>query len=139
MDGMQVPDDYPDALQDELAPYGLEFAMVSAGEDGEIAVLFEAEPESFARAYPDLGIEESYGTAWPPAQLQLWVKFDRHGDPIQLDFEVFDLLAWTASVDPELHDRLNTFDDPSDHAVAVGQALGLVLTEAREPVADYLE
>ena len=56
---MEIPDDYPDALTDELAPYGFEFAAVSDDEEGGTIVLFEAEPESFVRAYPLLGIEES--------------------------------------------------------------------------------
>lgn len=136
---MQISDEYPDALIDELAPYGFEFVSVSGGEDGETAVLFEAEPESFVRAYPGLGIEDSYGLAWPPDRLQLWLRFDRHGDPIQFEFEVFDLLALTASTDPELHTRLNTMEDPFAHAVAVGEAVGQVLLAEQQPVGEYLE
>jgi hypothetical protein len=136
---MQIPDDYPDALIDELAPYGFQFNSVTETDDGEVAVLFEAEPESFVRAHPGLGIDDSYGTHWPPACLDLWLKFDPHGDPVEISFEVFDLMAWAASADPELHARLNTMDDPADHAVAVGEAMGHVLEQEPAPVDDYLE
>ncbi|MFN8137558.1 MAG: hypothetical protein U0R79_08315 [Propionicimonas sp.] len=138
---MEIPDGYIDALTDELAPFGLEFNSVTTSEDDDVtAVLFEADPESFARAYPGLGIEESYGDGWPPACLDLWLKFDRHGDPVEAEFEVFDLLAWAASVDPGLHDRLNVMHDPSDHAVAVGEALRRVLEqESSGPDDDYLD
>lgn len=136
---MEIPDDYPDALTDELAPYGFEFASVSADEEGGTVVLFEAEPESFVRAYPLLGIEESYGSAWPPDSLELQVVFDSLGDPVQIDFETIDLLSWAAAVDPELHVRLNTMAEPLDHAAAVGEALGAALQPERAAVDDYLD
>src|SRR3954453_8257030 len=135
---MPIPDDYVDALTDELAPYGFEFGSVSEDEDGLTAVLFEAEPDSFVRIHPGLGIQYSYGAQWPPDSLKLWLKFDQHGDPIQLDFEVFDLLAWGASADPGLHTRLNTMEDPSDQAVAVGEAMGRVLEQERPRLDEYL-
>ena len=136
---MEIPDDYTDALTDELAPYGLEFASVAQGDEGGTVVLFEAGPESFVRAYPDLGIEESYGSAWPPDQLELRVGFDNRGDPIQIDFETIDLLSWAAAVDPELLVRLNTMTDPLDQAVAVGEALGAALQPERVAADDYLD
>lgn len=136
---MVIPDDYPDALIDELAPFGFEFASISVGDDGETSVLFEAEPESFVRSHPGLGIEDSFGTQGPPQRLELWLKFDRHGDPFQIDFEIFDLLAWTASMAPGLHARLNTMENPSDQAVAVGEALGMVLDREQSAAEDYLE
>lgn len=136
---MQIPDEYPDALVDELAPYGFEFDSVTTTPDGETAVLFTAEPESFVRRHPGSGIEDSYQADWPPSALHLWVRFDRHGDPIQLEFEIFDLLAWTASADPELHARLNSMEEPLDHAVAVGEAVGEVLESEQRPTDDYLE
>jgi hypothetical protein len=136
---MEIPDDYPDALTDELAPYGFEFTFVSEDEEGCVDVLFEAEPDSFVRAHPRLGIEESYGSAWPPASLRLWLKFDHLGDPIQIDFETIDLLSWAAAMDPELHDRLNTMAEPLDHAVAVGEALGAALQPDRAGVEEYLD
>jgi hypothetical protein len=136
---MEIPDGYTDALIDELAPYGFEFSSVSEGDEGGTVVLFEAEPESFVRAYPQLGIEESYGSAWPPDQLELRVGFDSIGDPIQVDFETIDLLSWAAAVDPELHIRLNTMSEPLDQAVAVGEALGAALRPERGPADDYLD
>ena len=136
---MELPEDYTDALVDELAPYGFEFSAVSTEDDAETSVVFEAEPESFARTHRWLGIEDSYGAAWPPEALELWLRFDRHGDPVQVEFEVFDLLAATASLDPQLHARLSSMDDPQDHAVAVGEALRLVLEPEARPADDYLE
>ena len=136
---MRLPDDYPDLLVDELAPYGFEFDSVATDEDGETAVLFTADPDSFVRAHRGLGIEHSYPGAWPPDALRLWVCFDSHGDPIRVDFEIFDLLAWAASLDPELHDRLNVFDDPAAHAVAVGEAVGQVLESESERQKDILD
>lgn len=136
---MEFPDEYPDALTDEVAAYGFEFTSLSDTEDGGTAVLFEADAESFVRAHPGLGIEESYGTRWPPGSLELWLRFDQFGDPVEISFEVFDLLAWAASTDPDLHARLSSMDDPADHAVAVGEVLEGVL-EPEEPIRDeYLE
>lgn len=129
---MELPKGYLEALIDELAPFGLEFNAVLPGEEGGSDILFDAGPEAFSQAYPDSGIEDSYGAQWPPQCLDLWLKFDWTGDPVELSFEIFDLLAWSASTDPELHARLNTLDDPADHAVAVGEALGLVLVPPTE-------
>src|SRR5665647_3444660 len=125
---MQLPDNYPDALTDELAPYGFEFASVSADDEGGSTVLFVAEPESFVRTNPGLGIEESYGKGWPPEQLRLQLLFDRFGDPFQIEFETIDLMSWAAEADPELHARLSGMADPADQAVAVGEALRAVLS-----------
>ena len=135
---MESLQDYADALTDELGPFGFEFNSVSRTGDGEVAVLFEADAESFVRSHPGLGIQESYGEQWPPPCLDLWLKFD-HGEPVEISFEVFDLLAWAASADPALHARLGSADDPSDHAVAVGEALGRVLDQERPHLDDYLE
>ncbi|MFT4109657.1 hypothetical protein [Propionicimonas sp.] len=136
---MRIPDEYIDALTDELAPWGFEFSTVKDADDGVTEVAFEAEPESFVRAHPGLGIEESYGEAWPPVALELLLAFDQHGDPVGIEFEVFDLLLWTASTDPELHARLSSMEDPDDHAVAVGQALGDVLAGPSDPGDGFLE
>ena len=136
---MQLPDGYLDALVDELAPYGFEFGSVSPDEDGGLALRFHADPESFAREYPEAGIEDSYGSHWPPAHLELWLRFDRHGDPYNLSFETFDLLAATASSDPQLNSRLNTLDDPQDQASAVGEALYAALHPQHYELSDYLE
>ena len=136
---MDIPDDYVDALTDELAPYGFEFVSVTENDEGGVAVLFEAEPDSFVRANPELGIEESYSSAWPPDALELWVTFDRLGDPVQIDFETIDLLSWAAANDPGLHVRLNTMAEPLDHAVAVGEALGAALRPEQPGGEDYLE
>jgi hypothetical protein len=126
---VELPAGYVDSLRDELAPYGFEFQSSTTDVEGIIAVLFEADPESFVRDHPELSIEESYGAQWPPRSLDLWLKFDSGLNPIELSFEVFDLLA-CASIDADLRDRLNTLADPADHAVAVGQALALAITPA---------
>lgn len=125
-----LPEGYLDALRDELAPFGLEYGSVADG-PGVTEVVFTADPESFVRAHPWLGIEESYGRTWPPAQLELRLRFDR-GDPTQVEFETLDLLAQTASTDSALRDRLNTLHDPADQAAAVGQALAEALAEPEE-------
>lgn len=136
---MQIPDDYADALTDELGPYGFAYTGSAPTDDGGVDLLFEAEAESFVRANPELGIEESYGGQWPPEALELWLRFDAHGDPVEISFEVFDLLADAASTDPALHARLSSMEDPGDHAVAVGQAMGRVLAGEVAPADDYLE
>jgi hypothetical protein len=136
---MQLPDNYPDALSDELAPYSLEFSAVSANDEGGVTVVFVAEPESFVRAHPGLGIEESYGRRWPPSHLLLEVSVDRFGDPFQIEFETIDLMSWAAAVDSGLHARLSSMDDPSDQAAAVGEALGAALRRDRAHPDDYLE
>ncbi len=136
---MQIPDTYPDALTDELAPYGFEFSSVSADEEGGAIVAFLAEPESFVRANPGLGIAESYGTAWPPANLRLLLLFDRFGDPFHIDFETIDLMSWAAAADPGLHARLSSMADPADEAAAVGEALGAALHPDRADADEYLE
>jgi hypothetical protein len=136
---MQLPDNYLDALTDELAPYNFEFASVSADDEGDATVLFVAEPESFVRANPGQGIEESYGTGWPPAHLRLQLLFDRFGDPFHIEFETIDLMAWAASAAPELHSRLSSMADPEDQAAAVGEALRAALRPERADADDYLE
>jgi hypothetical protein len=136
---MQLPDNYPDALTDELAPYGFEFASVSADDEGGATVLFVAEPESFVRSNRGLGIAESYGTGWPPAHLRLRLLFDRFGDPFHIDFETIDLMSWAAAADPKLHTRLSSMADPADQAAAVGEALGASLQPDRADAEEYLE
>lgn len=136
---MQLPDNYPDALTDELAPYGFEFASVSADEEGGATVLFVAEPHSFVRANPALGIEESYGTDWPPPHLRLRLLFDRFGDPFHIDFETIDLMSWAAAAAPELHARLSSMADADDQAAAVGEALGAALRPEPASADEYLE
>jgi hypothetical protein len=128
---VKIPDGYVDALSDELAPYGLEFDAVREDADG-LEISFRADPGSFVGQYPDFGIAESYGSAWPPPQLTMRLRFDVRQNPIQFDFETIDLLTQTASIDAGLRDRLNTLEDPADHAVAVGEAFALALT-AEEP------
>ena len=136
---MQIPDDYPDALTDELAPFGFEFDSVSADEEGGAAVRFVAEPDSFVRANPGLGIEESYGAGWPPEHLRLELLFDRFGDPFNIDFETLDLMSWAAAADHGLHARLSSMADPIDHAAAVGEALAAALRSDRSDAEEFLE
>lgn len=69
----------------------------------------------------------------------LWLRFDRHGDPYEISFETFDLLADTASNDPQLNARLNTLEDPSDQASAIGEALYAALHPQHHEYSDYLE
>lgn len=126
-----LPEGYLDALRDELAPFGLELGSL-ADTPGVTEVVFTADAESFARTHSWLGIEESYGRAWPPAQLELRLRFDS-GDPTRVEFETVDLLAQTASTDPALRDRLNTLADPADQAAAVGQALAEAIAEPEDP------
>lgn len=125
-----LPEGYLDELRDELAPFGLEYGSLTEG-PGVTEVVFTADPESFVRAHPWLGIQESYGRTWPPARLELQLRFDR-GDPTQIEFETLDLLTQTASTDPALRDRLNTLADPADQAAAVGQALAEALAEPEQ-------
>ena len=134
---MELPTGYTDLLCDELAPFGLEFGSITTS-DEVTSVRFRADPESFVRAHPGLGIEESYGAQWPPDALALWARFDADANPIEISFEVFDLMIWAASADPGLRDRLNTLADPADHAEAVGEALAAVLYPA-EPEDSFLE
>lgn len=137
-DGVELPDGYVDALSDELAPYGFEFLGVRRDAEG-LELDFRADPDSFVRHYPDLGIAESYGQSWPPVGLHLRLRVDGRGDPVQLDFETIDVLVHTASVDPELRDRLNTLADPADHAVAVGQAVAAALVLPEDNEQRYLD
>jgi hypothetical protein len=125
-----LPEGYLDALRDELAPFGLEYDSATE-DDGVTAVVFTTDPESFVRAHPQLGIEESYGRNWPPARLELRLEYEL-GDPTQVEFETIDLLAQTASTHPSLRDRLNTLADPADQAAAVGEALAEALAEPEQ-------
>ncbi len=125
-----LPEGYLDELRDELAPFGLEYDSLAEG-PGVTEVVFTADPESFVRAHPWLGVRESYGRTWPPEQLELHLRYDR-GNPTQVEFETLDLLTQTASTDPALRDRLNTLADPADQAAAVGQALAEALAEPDE-------
>ena len=136
---MTVPDGYVDALIDELAPLGFDFTSTEPvlEDEGGDSILFEADPLSFVQRYPGLGLAEAYGDDWPARRLDLWIKLDRHGEPYEIGFEIFDVLAWSASEDLGLHDRLNTLNDPADHAVAVGQALGRLLESPGEPADEF--
>jgi hypothetical protein len=60
---VELPDGYVDCLCDELAPFGLEFDSITTTEE-VTSVRFQADPESFVRDHPGLGIEESYGEQW---------------------------------------------------------------------------
>jgi hypothetical protein len=134
---VKLPDGYVDALSDELAPYGLEFGTVSEDADG-LEITFRADAGAFAAQYPEFGVAEVYGSTWPPAALTLSLRFDVGGNPVQFVFETVDLLTQTASIDLSLRDRLNTVDDPADHAVAVGEAFALALT-IDEPDQSYFD
>jgi hypothetical protein len=134
---MNLPDGYLEALQDELAPFGFDFAGSRTDVDG-LELDFTTDPDSFVQRYPQVGIAESYGADWPPAQLHLRLLIAGR-DPVELIFETLDLLAFTASVDLQLRDRLNTLADPYDQAMAVGQTLGLALAEPESERDSYLE
>lgn len=137
---MELPQGYIEDLMDELAPYGLEFEAVSVTPDtGWREVTFRADPDSFLRRYPELGLEDLYGEQWPPSGLYLRLRINPAGDPMQLDFETIDLMSQTAAADLELRDRLNTLADPADHAVAVGQALELALAPVSDEDDTFIE
>jgi hypothetical protein len=36
------------------------------------ALLWEADPDRFAKRYPDSGLVESYGSGWPPPCVDFW-------------------------------------------------------------------
>lgn len=136
---MAIPDGYVDALTDELAPYGLEFNSAGPQTDNEGGdrIIFTADLPTIVRLYPDHGLGETFRDDWEGRTIYLWITLDRHGEPEEIQFEVFDIMAWSASEAPALHNRLNTLDDPADHAVAVGEALGRLLRPADEPADDY--
>jgi hypothetical protein len=135
---MGLPDGYLASLSEDLAPYGLEFGTATELSGGITELVFTTEPEGFAQEHPQLGVQFSYGAAWPPPRLQLILDFDQRRNPLRVEFETVDLLAWTASSDPALRNRLNTLDDPDDHAAAVAEAFGAILTVA-DPDGDYLD
>ncbi len=127
---MELPEDYVDLLTDELAPYGFEFsAVLDDPEDGS-AVLFEAEPDWFVQQYPWTDIRRSYRQSWPPESLTLVIKVDRGDDVTEVSFETYDLLLWANSEDHKLAGRLGSLENPSDHAAAVGEAMGRILEPA---------
>lgn len=126
--GMDLPEDYVDVLTDELAPYGFEFGAVRDGPEDEQHIRFDVDPESFLRRYPWTEIDASYGNAWPPPSLELWIKVDDHGDLVEITFEVYDILLWAAAESPDLAGRLATLEDPADQAAALGQSLAELLS-----------
>ncbi|MDQ7992943.1 MAG: hypothetical protein AAGC63_09255 [Propionicimonas sp.] len=130
---MDLPDEYLDVLTDELAPFGIEFSSAESDPDGQWQIRFEVEPESFVHRYPWTDIDTSYGDAWPPEALELWIRVEGR-DVFEITFEVYDVLLWAQAESPELAGRLGTLDDPEDQAAAVGQALAELL---RQPDRDY--
>lgn len=135
---MGLPDGYLASLREDLAAYGLEFGGISDLAGGITELVFTTDPEGFAQEHPQLGVQFAYGEAWPPANLRLIVDIDQRRNPLRIEFETVDLMAWTASADPMLRNRLNTLDDPDDHAAAVAEAFGEILTVA-DPDGDYLD
>lgn len=140
---MAIPDGYVEALIDELAPLGFEFegtrteSEEDGGDESNDAIIFQADPLSFVQRHRDLGLELAFGDEWPRHRLTLVIRLDRHGEPYGIDFEIFDVLAWSASAAPDLHDRLNTLDDPTDHAVALGTTLARLLAGPAQLTDDY--
>lgn len=127
---MELPEDYVDLLTDELAPYGFEFSVVLDDPEDGSAVLFEAEPDWFVQQYPWTDIRRSYRQSWPPESLTLVIKVDRGDDVTEVSFETYDLLLWANSEDHKLAGRLGSLENPSDHAAAVGEAMGRILEPA---------
>lgn len=134
---MALPDGYLASLSDNLAPYGLESGSAQELAGGITEVVFTTDPQSFAQQHPQLGVEFAYGDDWPPPQLRLVLAFDEQLNPLQAEFETIDLLAWTSVMHPELRNRLNTLDDPDDHAAAMAEALDRALAE-EDPEGEYL-
>jgi hypothetical protein len=135
---MGLPDGYLATLSDDLAPFGLEFGGASELAGGGTELIFTTDPQGFAQQHPHLGVQFAYGQDWPPPRLRLVLEFDRRLNPVRAEFETVDLLASTASANPLLRDRLNTLDNPDDHAAAVAEAFGEILTVS-DPSEDYLD
>lgn len=136
---MAIPDGYVDDLIDELSPYGLEFTEVQPVTDNEGGerIIFQADLPTFVRLYPDHGLGETFRDDWEGRTIYLWITLDRHGEPEEIQFEIFDVMAWSASEAPGLHARMNSLDDPADNAVAIGLAVGRLLEPNPEPADDY--
>lgn len=63
-----------DALFDDA---GAGFSRSSEAKNGQVEdMLWETDPISFAERYPDSGIEESYGSQWPPHCIDFWIYVD---------------------------------------------------------------
>lgn len=140
---MAIPDGYVEVLIDELAPLGFEFERTrtesedEGGDESSDVIVFGADSLSFVQRHRGLGLDEVFSDEWPPHRLTLVIRLDRHGEPYVIEFEIFDVLAWSASAAPDLHDRLNTLNDPTDHAVALGVALSRLLQGPAEPADNY--
>lgn len=123
---MDLPDDYLDVLTDELAPFGFELSSAEKDQDGQWQICFETEPESFVHHYRGTEIGASYGAAWPPLALEMWIKVEGR-DVVEITFEVYDILLWAQAESPRLAGRMGSLEDPEDQAAAVGEALGELL------------
>lgn len=94
------------------------------------AVLYEAAPLDFVTRYPESDLQESYPPdEWPPACVDLWLKFDWNENRTDFNLEGFEV---TQDLAASGHEGVATratrlTDDPEDDARAIASALAHVL------------
>lgn len=110
----------------EAADVGFE-RQISHEADGAVsAILWEADPQRFAAAYPDSGIVESYGEgAWPHVScIDFWLYVDHERQRAVLSVEGWDL--------PEI--GIDLAGSPGLHAASIAQVLARILGVGRPPL-----
>ena len=56
-------------------------------DQGDSALLWEADAELFAERYPDSGIVESYGDQWPAPCIDYWIYIESEKRQVRLSIE----------------------------------------------------